>query len=104
NNSLYGALTYRPTDKYELFANASISFYRYTENWGINRPTQALVDNGLYITGTNVNNGTAASAADPQNAANVAGTTVFQNTIAFGPAVEISRHNRLLKPGNHSSG
>lgn len=104
NHALYGALTFRPTDKYEIFVNASASFYRYTENWGMNRPTQALIDSLLYITGTNVNNGTAATAADPQNAKNVAGTTVFQNTIAFGPAVPISRHNRLLKPGNHSIG
>ena len=104
NHSLYGALTFRPTDKYELFLNASASFYNYTENWGFNRPTQALIDGLHYITGTNINNGTAASAADPQNAKNVAGTTVFQNTIAFGPAVVIDRHSRLLKPGNHSTG
>src|SRR4051812_19301973 len=104
NNSLYGALTFRPTDKYEIFVNASISLYNYTENWGMNRPTQALVDNLQYITGTNVNGGTSATASDPQNAKNVAGTTVAQNTIAFGPTVEISRHNRLLKPGNHSIG
>jgi catecholate siderophore receptor len=104
NNSLYGALTFRPTDKYEIFVNASISLYNYTENWGMNRPTQALVDNLQYVTGTNVNGGTTATAADPQNAKNVAGTTVAQNTIAFGPTVEISRHNRLLKPGNHSIG
>lgn len=104
NHALYGALTFRPSDKYELFVNASASFYNYTENWGINRPTQALIDNLQYITGTNVNNGTSASAADPQNATNVAGTTVAQNTIAWGPTVSISPHNRLLKPGNHSIG
>ena len=104
NHALYGALTYRPTDKYELFVNASGSFYNYTENWGFNRPTQALIANMLYITGTNVNGGTAATAADPQNAAHMAGTTVFQNTLALGPSVVISRHNRLLKPGNHSIG
>jgi len=104
NNSIYGALTFRPTDKYELFVNATAAFFRYTENWGFNRVTQALIDNNLYITGTNVNGGTSASAADPQNSKNVAGTTVFQNTIAWGPAVKVSRHMRLLKPGNHSTG
>ena len=104
NHALYGALTFRPTEKYEIFLNASASFYRYTENWGMNRPTQALIDHLLYITGTNVNGGTAATAADPQNARNVGGTTVVGNTIAFGAAVPISRHNRLLKPGNHSVG
>ncbi|MDI1320151.1 MAG: TonB-dependent receptor, partial [bacterium] len=104
NHSLYGALIFRPTEKYEVFFNASASFYRYTENWGMNRPTQALIDHLLYITGTNVNGGTAATAADPQNAKNVGGTTVVGNTIAFGAAVPISRHNRLLKPSNHSVG
>jgi catecholate siderophore receptor len=104
NNSVYGALTFKPTDKYEIFLNTTLAWFRYTENWGFNRPTQALIDNGLYITGTNINNGTKATAADPQNSANVAGTTVFQNTIAWGPTVSISRHERLLKPGNHSTG
>ena len=46
NHSLYGALTFRPTKDYEIFINASASFYRYTENWGINRVTQDLIDNG----------------------------------------------------------
>ncbi len=32
----------------------------YRENFGINRPTQELISNGLYIPGTNVNDGTMA--------------------------------------------
>ena len=55
NNSLYGALSYRPSDKYELFMNATAADYRYTENWGINRVTQDLIDHGKYKTGVNNN-------------------------------------------------
>jgi outer membrane receptor protein involved in Fe transport len=101
NNSFYGAMTFRPTDKYELFVNGSASWYRYTENWGINRPTQDLIDNGNYITGINVNNGAGNPPSDPQNSKYVLSGG---NVLALGPTVQIDRHDRLVMPGNHSSG
>ena len=101
NHALYGALTYRPNDKYELFLNASANFYRYTENWGINRVTQDLIDNGRYITGINNNNGVGATPSDPQNSKYVLGGG---NSLALGPTVNLSRHERLLMPGDHSTG
>lgn len=111
NNSFYGALTFRPTDKYEVFLNASASWYRYTENWGLNRPTQDLIDHGNYITGINVNNGVGATPSDPQNSKYVYPDSpgAFYpgepgNVLALGPTVQIDRHDRLLKPGNHSTG
>ena len=55
NHSIYGALTFRPSSRYEVFFNATAAFYRYTENWGINRVTQALIDHGTYNTGINNN-------------------------------------------------
>jgi catecholate siderophore receptor len=100
-HSIYGALAFRPNSTYDLFLNAQIFLANYTENWGINRVTQDLIDNGNYITGTNVNGGTVATAADPQNAANI---IAGGNTIAWGPTVKINRHVRLLKPGNDSNG
>lgn len=111
NNSLYGALTLRPVDNYEIFLTASAAFYRYTENWGINRVTQALIDNGQYQTGININNGAKAAPSDPQNSkyvypdspnANYPGEP--GNVLAFGPTVSVNRHQRLLMPGNHSVG
>ena len=51
NHSLYGALTLRPVPGYEIFLSATAARYRYTENWGLNRPTQDLIDKGLYLTG-----------------------------------------------------
>ncbi len=111
NNSVYGALTFRPSDKYELFVNASASWFRYTENWGINRVTQDLIDHGNYITGININNGATATPSDAQNSKYVLGNSPDAffpgqpgNVIKFGPTVKIDRHNRLLKPGDHSTG
>ncbi len=100
-HSFYGALTWRPNASYELFLNGQAFIAHYTENWGVNRVTQDLIDNGNYITGINVNPGSAATPSDPQNSRFVQGGG---NTIARGPTVQLSRHVRLLRPGNHSYG
>lgn len=100
-HSLYGALTWRPTPQYELFVNGQAFIAHYTENWGVNRVTQDLIDNGNYITGINLNNGATATPSDPQNSRYVQGGG---NLIARGPTVKLNRHNRLLRPGNHSYG
>lgn len=132
NHSIYGALTLRPSKGYEIFLNATAAFYRYTENWGINRVTQDLIDNGRYLTGVNSNpapnfalypfgyvdakgvpisfgnintvGGTAAPISDPQNSKWVTSGFPSGNRVIFGPTVEINRHSRLLKPGDHSTG
>jgi hypothetical protein len=104
NNSLYGAVTLQLGDHYELFLNTTAAFYRYTENWGLNRVTQDLIDNGNYLTGININNGATATPSDPQNSKYVTSGFPVENVIAFGPTVKISRHARLLMPGNHSTG
>lgn len=100
-HSFYGALTWKPNPQYELFLNGQVFIAHYTENWGINRVTQDLIDNGNYITGVNINNGAGATPSDPQNSRWVLGSG---NIIARGPVVKINRHNRLLRPGNHSYG
>ena len=132
NHSIYGALTLRPTQGYEIFFNATAAFYRYTENWGFNRVTQDLIDNGRYLTGVNSNaapdfakyplgfidskgapisfgnintiGGPAAPVSDPQNSKWVTSGFPAGNRVVFGPTVQISRHQRLLKPGDHSTG
>jgi outer membrane receptor protein involved in Fe transport len=132
NHSVYGALTFRPTKDYEIFLNATAAFYRYTENWGINRVTQDLINNGNYLTGVNSNpapdfakyplgyvdakgnaitfgnintvGGVAAPVSDPQNSKWVTSGFPAGNRVVFGPTVKLSRHARLLKPGNHSTG
>ena len=98
-HSIYGAMTWRPTANYELFLNAQIFVASYTENWGVNRPTQRLIDDGLYQTGINMNDGM--NIYDPQNSALVKDSG---NTMAWGPVVQLNRHLRLLKPGDNSNG
>jgi catecholate siderophore receptor len=100
NHSLYGALEFRPSTSYNIFLNGTIADYRYTENWGINRVTQDLIDKGTYVTGINNNNAPGAP-SDAQNSTWVLGGG---NSMAWGPTVTINRHNRLLKPGDHSTG
>lgn len=96
--SLYGAIVWRPNDRYQLFVNSSLYYGDYTENWGINRVTQDLIDNLLYQTGINNNNAPAAP-SDPQNSVNVKGGG---NSMAWGPVVKFDRRSRLLMPGNNS--
>ncbi|MEY2882126.1 MAG: Ferripyoverdine receptor precursor [Verrucomicrobiota bacterium] len=132
NHSIYGALTFRPAKDYEIFVSATAAFYRYTENWGLNRVTQDLINNGNYLTGVNSNpapdfakypfgyvdskgaaisfgnintvGGVAAPISDPQNSKWVTSGFPSGNRVVFGPTVKISRHSRLLKPGDHSTG
>lgn len=100
-HALYGALAFRPSTSYDIFINAQIFDANYTENWGINRVTQDLIDNGNYTTGINVNNGVGAPISDPQNSVFI---LAGGNTIAWGPTVQANRHVRLLMPGNDSNG
>jgi catecholate siderophore receptor len=106
--SVYSALTYKPSDKYELFLNAQFTYMEYTENWGINRPTQTLIDKHLYQTGVNSGAPVAvvpgavivapnAVGPDSQNTATVDG-----NGFVPGPLVKIDRRKRLLAPGDNS--
>ena len=48
-HAVYFALTHMPSDTYTIEANIEFFFANYTENWGINRVTQGLVDRGEYI-------------------------------------------------------
>ena len=49
SHAIYLALTHMPSENYTIEANIEFFFADYTENWGINRVTQDLVDNGRYI-------------------------------------------------------
>jgi catecholate siderophore receptor len=98
--SLYGALTWRPTKDYEVFAMAKAFWADYRENFGINRPTQQLISNGLYVPGTNVNNGTMAGPGNLENALNVEGG----DTIAYGAPVPVDYHETAQGPASHAHG
>jgi hypothetical protein len=98
--SIYGAITWRPTKNYELFAMSKAFWADYRENFGINRPTQQLISDGLYIPGTNINNGTVAGPGNLQNALNVTGS----DTIAFGAPVPVDYHQTAQGPASHAHG
>jgi catecholate siderophore receptor len=99
NESIYAALTWRPSANYELFANVHGYLAEYTDNFGVNRPSQALIDDDLYVPGINVNNGPNLPPSDPQNSKYV---EAANNVVAFGAPVAFDRHTRLENPGDGS--
>ena len=126
--AVYAALTWQPNDKYDLFVDGEFFRADYTENFGINRPTQALIDHGLYQTGVNNNpapdyvkypfgyvdasgkpidfgninvvSGPPAPPSDPQNSKWVVSGYPAVNSIALGPVVNINRRLRLPTAGS----
>lgn len=107
--SLYGAFTWRPTDTYELFVNATGTYTEYTENWGYNRPTQEMIDSGRYTTGISVRVPVAPvpgpfgnNVSPGNNSQNAAAVLGAGNPIVFGPTVPLRQRTRLLAPGDNS--
>ena len=49
SQSVYMSVAYRPNDKFRWDVMGEYYKGNYTENWGINRVTQDLLDNGRYI-------------------------------------------------------
>jgi len=131
--ALYLAITHRPDKDTEWFFNNEIFFADYTENFGVNRVTQRLIDSGLYVTGINNNPapnfavspvtgyldangrpidfgninvvaGTPAPVSDAQNSRWVVSGFPAVNRVVAGPEVRLDRSRRLLKPGDDSEG
>lgn len=64
SDSLFAALTVFPDDKSSWDINFELYQVEFTDNAGINRPTQSLIDDGLYITGQGLQaNGSSVPAA-----------------------------------------
>lgn len=64
SDSFFAALRVLPDDKSSWDLNFELYQVEFTDNAGINRPTQALIDHGLYITGQGVQaNGSTVPAA-----------------------------------------
>ncbi len=94
--ALYGATEWRPNDNYTLELNAEYFVADFTENWGINRVTQDLIDNGMYIPDAG------SDATYLANLQNVGGSFNYVNP--KGTPVKIDRRSRLLAPGDDSYG
>ena len=82
SDSLFAALRVLPDDKSSWDINFELYQVEFTDNAGINRPTQALIDHGLYITGQGVQaNGSTVPAAgsivSPTGLVNIDRSTVL---------------------------
>ncbi|CAA6679436.1 MULTISPECIES: TonB-dependent siderophore receptor [unclassified Lentimonas] len=83
--AIYGALTWAPNENYQLDVNGEYFNANYTENWGINRPTDDLLDHGTYVTGK--------------------GTTFgFGDSLTTDGTTKIDRETRLHGDGDDSNG
>lgn len=82
SDSFFAALRVLPDDKSSWDINFELYQVEFTDNAGINRPTQALIDDGLYITGQGVQaNGSTVPAAgsivSPTGLVNIDRSTVL---------------------------
>jgi hypothetical protein len=49
--AVYGALRWTPNDRYKLDFNFEVNSQQFTENVGVNRVSQQLINHGLYLQG-----------------------------------------------------
>jgi len=100
-HAIYGALSWKPSSSYRLDLNAEVFLADYTENWGLNRVTQDLIDNGTYQTGV-VSVPQADALTDP--ATYLFGAGGGPGVIPEGEEIRIDRKRRLLNPDDDSEG
>lgn len=95
--AVYAALTWIPSSKYRLDFNAEYFQADYTENFGVNRPTQDLIDHNRYLTGfvTDANEDGVRNNRDVNSGFNV---------IVPTGTIDLNRSRRLLRPGDGSFG
>ena len=95
--AIYGAITWTPNANYTLELNAEMFWADYTENFGVNRVTQDLVDNNRYITGF----------VGDQNGDGVIDNRDVNggfNSVILGETITLDRSVRLLRPNDGSYG
>ncbi len=101
SHAVFGALTWVPSDTYQLDLNGEFYYADYTENWGWNRVTQDLIDHGRYQTGV-----VSTPQADALDDLSTYSGGEFGGTapIAAGDIVKISPKKRLLGDDDDSKG
>jgi len=87
SDSIFVAFRLLPDDVSTWDINVEYYDVEFTDNAGINRPTQALIDNGLYITGQGVQ----------PNGSTIAGANAIVSPTGL---VEIDRSQVLTDPDN----
>ena len=105
SQAIYAVLKWTPGPNYELEILNSFYETNYQLNRGINRPTQALIDNGTYITGTEqFVNPTGTPIGPNYPASNLVPTTIPQNrgvVVATGTR-QIDRADVIVNPNDSS--
>ena len=100
--AVYLAITATPLPWYTAQFTNEFFIADYTENFGINRPTQNLIDNNQYVVGTPLDSATGQVLAYP------GGVESGFNFIPTGTTTNIGsgdgRKQRLLAPGDGSLG
>ncbi len=94
SNDIYAALRWKPSSQVTVDFNTEFYLAHYTENTGINRPTQQLIDSGLYYQGTGISPFTGPG-QDPRN---------FLSVIDVTGVVPINRSWQLVAPDDHDEG
>jgi outer membrane receptor protein involved in Fe transport len=94
SNDIYAALRWKPSSRVTVDFNTEFYLAHYTENTGINRPTQQLIDAGLYYQGTGVSP-FVGPGQDPRN---------FGSVIDVTGVVPINRSWQLVAPDDHDEG
>lgn len=100
SQSVYMTFAWRPNDKYRLDVMGEFYKGNYTENWGINRVTQDLLDDGLYIpnVGTDADYLANYIANPPVGFGNFSGIPLDVEN-----PVKIDRDGKLAAPGDDSN-
>jgi outer membrane receptor for ferric coprogen and ferric-rhodotorulic acid len=93
SHDIYGAIRFEPNDRLSIDANIEYYTANFIENTGINRPTQQLVDSGLYYQGTGVS--PFGSTSDPRN---------FLSVINVTGVVPINRRDQLVGTDDYAKG
>lgn len=95
SHDVYGTIRYEPSDRLTLDANIEYYHANFNENTGINRPTQELVDKGLYYQGTGISRFSSPTDADRRG---------FLSTINVTGVVPINRRYQLVGTDDFSTG
>jgi catecholate siderophore receptor len=93
STDVYAALRWIPNDKLTVDFNTEFYLAHYTENTGINRPTQQLINDGTYYQGPGIS--PYAFPGDPRN---------FLSVINVTGMTQINRSYQLVAPDDHDQG
>lgn len=94
--SLFGAYRLQPDADSVLDLNVEYYDVEFTDNAGFNRPTQELIDRGLYITGQGVQPGNGSTVPAPGSVVSPTGVTRLSRSRTFTDPDDINGADTLV--------